>query len=67
MDDFGIISRNEHVRKWALNTPKCPKCNFFITAAFSGPKNDCIWPMCSNSQCELQKSHTFIRPEVENN
>ena len=66
--EVGLISQNEEVRKWVLQIPKCPKCNFFIKLEFSGPRNDCIWPVCSNVDCSLHYPvHTFINPSLENN
>ncbi len=65
-DKLGVISEDNNVRDWVLKTPKCPKCDFFITVSFSGVRNDVIWPHCSNVQCSLHQSvHTFIRPGTE--
>lgn len=65
--ELGIISRNPQVRDWVLKTPKCPMCNFFVTCQFSGLRNEFVWPVCSNAACVLSRhTHTFIRPEVEN-
>ena len=65
MEGLGEISRNEQVKQWVLQTPKCPKCNFFVTCSFSGTRNEFVWPMCSNTSCHLHVAHTFIRPEIE--
>lgn len=66
-EEFGLISQNEEVRKWVLQTPKCPKCGFFVQLNFSGPANDCIWPGCSNNLCSFYfPLHTFVNPVAEN-